>query len=172
MGSSYSLRKRRLLPTRVAPTWSFLTLTDSVFSFGFCRQALPQLLAAPLGLDSWGSATPFHAQARGAHHSRLDGMVSLLHPPARPPRGAIFPRQSPLFYNSFPMTRYSRFLGDSLASSTGLRLPASALFYVPKQNTRDTSGLIFRTLSAPLPLDSSQQLRFPFLVNLSLGTPR
>lgn len=41
MGSSYFFRKRRLLPTRVAPTWSFLTLTDSVFSFGFCRQALP-----------------------------------------------------------------------------------------------------------------------------------
>lgn len=82
MGSSYSLRKRRLLPTRVAPTWSFLTLTDLVFSFGFCRQALPQLFAAPLGLDSRGSATPFHAQERGAHHSRLDGTVSLLHPPA------------------------------------------------------------------------------------------
>lgn len=170
MGSSYPLRKRRLLPTRVAPTWSFLTLTDSVFSFGFCRQALPQLLAVPLGLDSWGSATPFHAQAMGAHHSRLDGMVSLLHPPAHlagPSSHASLPS-----FITFPMTRYSRFLADSLASSTELRLPARALFYVPKQNTRDTSGLVFRTLSAPLPLDSFQQLRFPFLVNLSLGTPR
>lgn len=44
------------------------------------------------------------------------------------------------------MTRYYRFLEDSLASFPGLRLPARALFYAPKQNTRDTSGLIFRTL--------------------------
>ena len=76
-------------------------------------------------------------------------MVSLLRLPARL-AGATFLRQSPLFYNSFPMTRYSRFLEDSLASFTGLRLPARALFYAPKQNTRDTSGLTFRTLSAPL----------------------
>lgn len=67
------------------------------------------------------------------------------------------------------MTQYSKFLEDSLASSTGLRLSARKLFYAPKQNTRDTSGLIFRTLSAPLSLASfSQQLRFP----LSLGTPQ
>lgn len=52
------------------------------------------------------------------------------------------------------MTQYSKFLEDSLASSTGLRLPARKLFYAPKQNTRDTSGLIFRTLSAPLSLAS------------------
>lgn len=171
MGSSYSLSKRRLLPTRVAPTWSFLTLTDSVFSFGVCRQALPQLLAAPLRARLLGLS---HSLPRpGEGRSPLTpGWHGVPAPPARPPRGAIFPRQSSLFYNSFPITRYSRFLGDSLASSTGLRLPASALFYVPKQNTRDTSGLIFRTLSAPLPLDSSQHLRFHFLVNLSLGTPR
>lgn len=67
-----------------------------------------------------------------------------------PASRATFRRQSPLFYNFFPMTQYSRFLEDSLASSTGLRLPACTLFYAPKQNTRDTSGLIFRTLSAPL----------------------
>lgn len=88
--------------------------------------------------------------------------------PAHPPRWAIFLRQSPLFYNFFLMTQYSRFLEDSLASSTGLRLPACTLFYAPKQNTRDTSGLIFRKLSTPLSLTSfSQQLRFP----LSLVTP-
>lgn len=147
-GSSRPLRKRRPLPTRVAPTWGFLTLTGSVFSCGFCRLLSPptrQPPAAPLGLDSWGSATPFHVRARGARHSRLDRTVS----PLQPPRGAIFPRQSPLFYNSSPMTQYSRFLRDSLASSTGPRLRARALFfYVPKQNT---SGLVFRTLSAPLP---------------------
>lgn len=137
------------------------------YRFGFfiwvLKTASPLPLAAPLGLDSRGSATPFHAQARGAYHSRLDGMVSLL----RLPTGFVGHLPTPVSLNSFPMTQYSRFLENSLDSSTGLRLPAGTLFYAPKQNTHDTYGLIFRTLSAPLSLTFSRQLHFP----LSLVTP-
>lgn len=168
MGSSNPLKKRKLLPTRVEPTWSFLTLTNSFFfHLGFEDCLSPTSSRSPRArFPRLCHSLPRPGEGRSP---LTPGWHSIPALPARPPRGATFLRQSPLFYNSFPMTQYSKFLEDSLASSTGLRLPARKLFYAPKQNTRDTSGLIFRTLSAPLSLASfSQQLRFP----LSLGTPQ
>lgn len=142
-GLLFPLGKRKLRPTRVAPTWGLLASTDPVLSLSLGFRRLPGLRhplprpgegRSPL-TPGWlgGSAPPASAPAARGH----------LPTPASP---------LPCLLPNDPGFWVSR---RRLASSPGLRLPARELFYGPKQNIRDTSGLGFRTLSAPLPATAS-----------------
>lgn len=115
--------------------------------------------------DSRGSATPSHAQARGAPHSRLGGSVALPRLPARPPRGATFPRQLPRFPASFPMTQGSGFLDGASLPPPGSACPLASSFTALSKTSVTPPG----SASAPSPLLSQQPL--PLLSSLVPCSP-